>query len=141
MSAGSGVIVDADKGLILTNRHIVADASEISVTLRDRRRFKTELVGNDQATDVALLRIKASRLTALPFGNSDALRVCDTVVAIGNPFGLGITASATDPDAGSTVTYSINDSRFALNASSGVITRSANGTLARSTSRPSRRSI
>jgi Do/DeqQ family serine protease len=94
MSAGSGVIVDAEKGLILTNHHVVADASEISVTLKDRRRFKAELVGSDQATDIAVLRIKASRLTALPFGNSDTLRVGDTVVAIGNPFGLGQTVTS-----------------------------------------------
>lgn len=94
MSAGSGVIVDAEKGLILTNHHVVADASEISVTLKDRRRFKAELVGSDQATDIAVLRVKASRLTALPFGNSDTLRVGDTVVAIGNPFGLGQTVTS-----------------------------------------------
>lgn len=85
LSAGSGVIVDADKGLILTNHHVVADASDISVTLKDRRRFKAELVGSDQATDIAVLRIRATRLTALPFGNSDTLRVGDSVVAIGNP--------------------------------------------------------
>jgi len=94
MSAGSGVIVDAEKGLILTNHHVVADASEISVTLKDRRRFKAELVGSDQATDIAVLRVRASRLTALPFGNSDTLRVGDTVVAIGNPFGLGQTVTS-----------------------------------------------
>jgi len=94
LSAGSGVIVDAEKGLILTNHHVVADASEISVTLKDRRRFKAELVGSDQATDIAVLRVKASRLTALPFGNSDTLRVGDTVVAIGNPFGLGQTVTS-----------------------------------------------
>jgi serine protease Do/serine protease DegQ len=94
MSAGSGVIVDAEKGLILTNHHVVADASEISVTLKDRRRFKAELVGSDQAADIAVLRIKASRLTALPFGNSDTLRVGETVVAIGNPFGLGQTVTS-----------------------------------------------
>lgn len=58
-------IVDAEKGLILTNHHVVADASEISVTLKDRRRFKAELVGSDQATDFAVLRIKASRLSSL----------------------------------------------------------------------------
>lgn len=94
LSAGSGVIVDAEKGLILTNHHVVADASEISVTLKDRRRFKAELVGSDQATDIALLRIKATKLTALPFGNSETLRVGDTVVAIGNPFGLGQTVTS-----------------------------------------------
>jgi serine protease Do/serine protease DegQ len=94
LSAGSGVIVDADDGFILTNHHVVADASEITVTLKDRRRFTAELVGSDQATDIALLKIEGERLTALPFGNSDALRVGDTVVAIGNPFGLGQTVTS-----------------------------------------------
>ncbi|WVT75603.1 Do family serine endopeptidase (plasmid) [Sinorhizobium chiapasense] len=94
LSAGSGVIVDAEKGFILTNHHVVADASEITVTLKDRRRFTAELVGSDQATDIALLRIKGDRLTALPFGDSDTLRVGETVVAIGNPFGLGQTVTS-----------------------------------------------
>lgn len=94
MSAGSGVIVDADKGYILTNHHVVANAGEIAVTLKDRRRFTAELVGSDQATDIALLRIDAKRLTALPFGDSARLRVGDTVVAIGNPFGLGQTVTS-----------------------------------------------
>lgn len=94
LSAGSGVIVDAKKGFILTNHHVVADASEITVTLKDRRRFTAELVGSDQATDIALLRIKGDRLTALSFGDSDTLRVGETVVAIGNPFGLGQTVTS-----------------------------------------------
>lgn len=94
LSAGSGVIVDADKGYILTNHHVVADAGEIAVTLKDRRRFTAELVGSDKATDIALLKIAADKLTALPFGDSDALRVGDSVVAIGNPFGLGQTVTS-----------------------------------------------
>ncbi|QNH35604.1 Do family serine endopeptidase [Aminobacter sp. MDW-2] len=94
LSAGSGVIVDAEKGFVLTNHHVVADASEITVTLKDRRRFTAELIGSDQATDIALLRIKGDRLTALPFGDSDTLRVGEPVVAIGNPFGLGQTVTA-----------------------------------------------
>lgn len=94
LSAGSGVIVDAEKGYILTNHHVVADAGEIAVTLKDRRRFTAELVGSDQATDIALLRIDADRLTTLPFGESDKLRVGDSVVAIGNPFGLGQTVTS-----------------------------------------------
>jgi Do/DeqQ family serine protease len=94
LSAGSGVIVDADKGYILTNHHVVADAGEISVTLKDRRRFVATLVGSDKATDIALIRIKAPQLQALPLGDSDALRVGDIVVAIGNPFGLGQTVTS-----------------------------------------------
>ena len=85
LSAGSGVIVDADKGHILTNHHVVENAGEIAVTLKDRRRFTAKLVGSDKATDIALLKIDADKLTALPFGDSGALRVGDSVVAIGNP--------------------------------------------------------
>lgn len=94
MSAGSGVIVDADKGYVLTNHHVIANATEVMVTLRDRRRFKATLVGSDRATDIALLRIEATNLTALPFGDSDTLKVGDFVVAIGNPFGLGQTVTS-----------------------------------------------
>ncbi|TIM33706.1 MAG: DegQ family serine endoprotease, partial [Mesorhizobium sp.] len=94
LSAGSGVIVDAEKGYILTNHHVVADAGEISVTLKDRRRFTAELVGSDKETDIALLKIDGSSLTAFPLGDSDALRVGETVVAIGNPFGLGQTVTS-----------------------------------------------
>lgn len=93
-SAGSGVIVDAEKGYILTNHHVVADAGEISVTLKDRRRFAAELVGSDKATDIALLKVEADNLTALAFGDSDQLRVGEPVVAIGNPFGLGQTVTS-----------------------------------------------
>ncbi|MGB3897440.1 MAG: DegQ family serine endoprotease [Mesorhizobium sp.] len=94
MSAGSGVIVDADKGYILTNHHVVDGASEIAVTLKDRRRFTAELVGSDKATDIALLRVDASNLTALRLGDPSRLRVGDSVVAIGNPFGLGQTVTS-----------------------------------------------
>ncbi|NRP74243.1 Periplasmic serine endoprotease DegP [Ensifer psoraleae] len=94
LSAGSGVIIDADEGYILTNHHVVADAGEIAVTLKDRRRFTAELVGSDEATDIALLKIDADKLRALPFGDSSALRVGDPVVAIGNPFGLGQTVTS-----------------------------------------------
>ncbi len=94
MSAGSGVIVDADKGYVLTNHHVIASATEVMVTLKDRRRFKATLVGSDRGTDIALLRIEATNLTALPFGDSDALKVGDFVVAIGNPFGLGQTVTS-----------------------------------------------
>lgn len=94
MSAGSGVIVDADKGYILTNHHVVDGASEIAVTLKDRRRFTAELVGSDKATDIALLMVDASNLTALRLGDPSRLRVGDSVVAIGNPFGLGQTVTS-----------------------------------------------
>lgn len=93
LSAGSGVIVDAARGYVLTNHHVIEGAQGIVVTLKDRRSFKATLVGSDPATDIALLRIEASGLTELPFGDSDALRVGDFVVAIGNPFGLGQTVT------------------------------------------------
>ncbi|WP_306120881.1 MULTISPECIES: DegQ family serine endoprotease [unclassified Roseitalea] len=94
LSAGSGVIVDADEGYVLTNHHVVENGSEITVTLTDRRRFEAELVGSDPETDIALLRIEPDNLTALELGDSEALRVGDYVVAIGNPFGLGQTVTS-----------------------------------------------
>jgi Do/DeqQ family serine protease len=90
---GSGVIVDADAGLIISNYHVVAEAEEIVVTLSNQRRYEAELVGGDAGTDIALLRVNAEDLTALSFGDSEQLRVGDYVVAIGNPFGLGQTAT------------------------------------------------
>ena len=93
-SAGSGVIVDAARGLVLTNYHVIKDAQEIMVTLKDRRQLKARLVGADPGTDVALLRIPSNGLTALKFGDSDALNVGDFVVAIGNPFGIGQTVTS-----------------------------------------------
>jgi Do/DeqQ family serine protease len=92
-SLGSGVIVDADRGYILTNYHVTEDADEITVTLRDQRQFTAEVVGSDSEVDLALLRIQADGLKALPVADSDALRVGDFVVAIGNPFGLGQTVT------------------------------------------------
>ena len=93
-SLGSGVIFDAKKGLVLTNNHVIQRADEITVSLTDGRSFQAELVGSDPATDVALIRIPAENLTALPLADSDQLRVGDFVVAIGNPFGLGQTVTS-----------------------------------------------
>jgi serine protease DegQ len=93
-SLGSGVIVDAAKGLVLTNNHVIQNADQISVTLTDNRVLEAELVGTDPDTDVALIKIKPERLTALPFANSDQLRVGDFVVALGNPFGIGQSATS-----------------------------------------------
>ena len=91
---GSGVIVDAENGYLLTNHHVIDKAEEITVALTDRREFKAEVVGADPETDIALLKIDADSLTALPFADSDELQVGDYVVAIGNPFGLGQTITA-----------------------------------------------
>ena len=93
-SLGSGVIVDAGRGLVLTNNHVIANADQINVRLNDGRTFEAELVGTDPETDVAVIRIKATGLTALPPANSDKARVGDFVVAIGNPFGLGQTVTS-----------------------------------------------
>jgi Do/DeqQ family serine protease len=92
-ATGSGVIVNAAQGYVLTNNHVVENAQEIEVTTKDNRRYKAQLVGRDPGTDIAVLRIQGSGLTAVPLGDSDALEVGDYVVAIGNPFGLGQTAT------------------------------------------------
>lgn len=92
---GSGVIINADKGYVLTNNHVIDGADKINVTLQDGREFKAKLVGKDAQSDVALIQIeKPSNLTALKFADSDKLRVGDFTVAIGNPFGLGQTVTS-----------------------------------------------
>jgi Do/DeqQ family serine protease len=93
-SSGSGVIVDARNGYVLTNDHVIRDADLIEVTTKDNRRFRAELVGRDPPTDIAVLRIRPDRLTAVPLGDSDRLEVGDFVLAIGNPFGLGQTVTS-----------------------------------------------
>lgn len=93
-SLGSGVVVNADKGYVLTNNHVIENAQEITVTLRDGRHFTAKVVGSDPEVDLAVLQIKANNLTVIPFGDSDTLQVGDFVVAIGNPFGLGQTVTS-----------------------------------------------
>lgn len=93
-SLGSGVIVDAAKGYILTNNHVIAGADKIQVTLTDGHSYKATLVGTDPGTDIAVIQIHASDLTALPLADSAKLRVGDFVVAIGDPFGLGQSATS-----------------------------------------------
>ena len=93
-SLGSGVIVDADKGFIITNNHVIDKADEITVVLSDGRQFKAKLIGTDPETDVAIIQIKADNLSALPMSDSDKLRVGDFAVAIGNPFGLSQTVTS-----------------------------------------------
>lgn len=91
---GSGVVVDAKNGYILTNAHVLRDVQIITITLSDGRVFTAKLVGIDPPSDVAVLQIKADRLTAAPMGNSDLLKVGDFVAAIGNPFGLSQTVTS-----------------------------------------------
>ena len=93
-SAGSGVVIDAENGYIVTNNHVVARADDIDITLSDGRMLEAELIGSDQAVDLALLQVPADGLIQMEFGNSDALRVGDFVVAIGNPFGLNQTVTS-----------------------------------------------
>ena len=94
LSAGSGVIVDAANGYVLTNHHVIKGAREVMVTLKDRRQLQAQVVGSDPGTDIAVLRIQSGRLKALPFGDSESLRVGDYALAIGNPFGLGQTVTS-----------------------------------------------
>ena len=93
-SLGSGVIVDAGRGLVLTNNHVIANAVQVTVTLRDGRHLDAEIVGSDPGTDVAVIKVPAELLTDIGVANSDDLRVGDFVVAIGNPFGLGQTVTS-----------------------------------------------
>jgi serine protease Do/serine protease DegQ len=93
-SLGSGVIVDADEGYVLTNNHVVENADEITVTLHDKRHFEAEVVGTDPDADLAVIQIKAKQLTELPMADSATLEVGDFVVAIGNPFGLEQTVTS-----------------------------------------------
>jgi len=93
-SAGSGVIFEAHQGYIVTNAHVVENASEITVTLQDGRDLKAQLVGSDQPSDVAVLKVSADGLSQMPLGDSSRLEVGDFVVAIGNPFGLQHTVTS-----------------------------------------------
>jgi Do/DeqQ family serine protease len=93
-SAGSGVIVDAKNGYIITNHHVVENASEITITLLDNRTFSAKVVGSDEGADIAVLQAKQPNLVAMTLGDSSKLEVGDYVVAIGNPFGLSHTVTA-----------------------------------------------
>jgi Do/DeqQ family serine protease len=93
-SLGSGVIVDAAKGYILTNNHVIAGADEVKVTLTDGKSYKAKVIGADAQTDIAVIQIDAPNLVALPLADSSKLRVGDFVVAIGDPFGLGQSATS-----------------------------------------------
>lgn len=93
-SAGSGVIIDAEKGIVVTNHHVIDKADEIEVVLHDNRSYKAKLLGSDPEVDIAVLEIEAEKLTQLPLADSDRVEVGDFAVAIGNPFGLGQTVTS-----------------------------------------------
>jgi Do/DeqQ family serine protease len=107
-SAGSGVIFDAKNGYVVTNAHVIENASEITVTLQDGHDLKAEVVGSDEPSDVAVLKVKANALTQIALGDSAKVEVGDFAVAIGNPFGLqhtvtsgiisGLSRSGINPD-------------------------------------------
>ena len=91
--SGSGVIV-SDDGFIVTNNHVIENAKEIEVTLNDNRKYKAKIIGTDPSTDLAVLKIEETGLTAIPLGNSDQLQVGEWVLAVGNPFNLTSTVTA-----------------------------------------------
>lgn len=93
-ASGSGVVIDASKGIILTNAHVIDNADEIVVTLADGRELTAARIGSDTATDVAVIRVLAQELPVVPIGNSDQLEVGDFVLAIGNPFLIGQTVTS-----------------------------------------------
>ncbi len=93
-SVGSGVVVDARRGYVITNHHVIDGADTITVTLRDGRKLAAKVIGSDPQSDVAVIQIPSNNLAALPLADSDNLRVGDFVVAIGNPFGLGQTVTS-----------------------------------------------
>src|SRR5215471_15126154 len=93
-AAGSGVIVDAKKGYILTNHHVVENAEKITVTLADNRSLSAKVIGSDEGSDLAVLQVKDATLIQMPLGDSGKLRVGDYVVAIGNPFGFSNTVTS-----------------------------------------------
>ncbi|QHG92374.1 PDZ domain-containing protein [Coxiella endosymbiont of Amblyomma sculptum] len=88
LGVGSGVIIDAQKGYIITNTHVIKDQKLMLVTLKDGRRYRAKIIGKNKGFDLSVIQIKAKHLTEIPFGNSDQLKVGDFVVAIGSPFGL-----------------------------------------------------
>ncbi|MFK8076547.1 MAG: trypsin-like peptidase domain-containing protein, partial [Granulosicoccus sp.] len=93
-SLGSGVIVDAQEGLVVTNQHVIANASQVLVTLSDGREFEANIIGTDPEADIAVVQIKADKLTHVEWADSSELRVGDFAIAIGNPFGLGQTVTS-----------------------------------------------
>jgi len=92
-ATGSGVIIDAEKGYIVTNNHVISNAKKIIVTLNDERKFTAKIVGTDPRTDIAVIKISAQNLQSLSMADFDTLRIGDFAIAIGNPYGLGQSVS------------------------------------------------
>lgn len=93
-SLGSGVVIDADEGYIVTNHHVVEGADEITIILHDGKQYEARVVGSDPEADIAVIKVEGKGLVELPFADSESLRVGDFVVAVGNPFGLGQTVTS-----------------------------------------------
>lgn len=93
-SGGSGIIIDASKGYIVTNAHVLKDAEKIVVTLKDGQQYTAEKIGADEPSDIAVIKINAKNLSAISIINSNDLEIGDKVYAIGNPFGLGISVTS-----------------------------------------------
>jgi serine protease Do len=129
-SLGSGVVVRAD-GTIVTNFHVIKDADEITVVLADRREFDASIIGTDERTDLALLRIQVSgeRLPALDLGDSDALEVGDAMLAIGNPFGVGQTVTSGIVSALARTAVGAADYRFFIQTDAAINPGNSGGAL------------
>ncbi|MBB4658889.1 Do family serine endopeptidase [Parvularcula dongshanensis] len=127
-SLGSGVIVDPE-GVIVTNNHVVDGATAIRVVLADRREFDAEVVLADQQTDLAILRIDAEGLPALPFADSDAAEVGDVVLAIGNPFGVGQTVTSGIVSAVSRSAAGASDYQFFIQTDAAINPGNSGGAL------------
>lgn len=129
-SLGSGVIV-RDDGIVITNNHVIADSDEITVVLSDRREYEAEVVGTDERTDLAVLRINNAPedLPALPLGDADALEVGDLVLAIGNPFGVGQTVTSGIVSAVARSTVGVTDFRSFIQTDAAINPGNSGGAL------------
>jgi Do/DeqQ family serine protease len=129
-SLGSGVIVDAS-GLIMTNNHVIAGATEVKVSLADKRELEAEIVLKDERTDLAVLRIKdtSERFAALPFADSDEVQVGDVVLAIGNPFGVGQTVTHGIVSAVARTQVGISDFQFFIQTDAAINPGNSGGAL------------
>ena len=129
-SLGSGVIV-RDDGIVITNNHVIQNSDEITVVLADRREFEAEIVGTDERTDLAVLRINSAPedLPALPLGDADALEVGDLVLAIGNPFGVGQTVTSGIVSAVARSTVGVTDFRSFIQTDAAINPGNSGGAL------------